>query len=283
LENARSALDDARELIPHAPEIAVLESRMIERDATATSALQLPSVLSLPFDGEDDDVPASRDFSDLSVEVANPPRTATSFERGRPLLGMMLPLAVVLVATGVPGFGLWPVSKTRSPAAPPPFRGEEGVVASLRPTHLQSRTVPPQPLTLREASVPVTAVATTGELRALSFDARAARDDEEIRAVLKRYESAFNRLNERDRAASLISRGAEREVVERKSLAPPSGRLSLGVCDITMAGGFSVATCDATSASEPGVDGSTVTARWFWAFDLRKKADGWRIEQLNVE
>ncbi len=275
LENARIALDEARGLSAHAPEIAVLESRMIEgRDGRATGALPVPSVLSLPFEGEDDDIP-SDEFAHLSLDVAIPPPTATSFERGRALLLTMLPLAVVLVAT-VLGFGLRPVSETRSPAAPPPLRRDEGVVASLRPTRLQPRT-------LRETSVPVTAVATTGERRAMSFDARAAGDDEEIRTVLKRYESAYNRLNENDRAASLISRGADREVVERRSSAPPSGRLSLGDCDITMAGAFGVATCAATSASEPSDDGSTVTERWLWAFDLRKNADGWRIEQLNVE
>jgi hypothetical protein len=276
LEDARRALDEARELFPDAPEIAVLAGRIAEgRDGSASPMMPVASALSLAFEGEDDDSPVSDGRVPLTSDLAIPPPTATSFERGRALLLTMLPLTVVLVAT-VLGFGLRRVSETRSPAAAPPRLREEGVVASLRPTRLQPRT-------LRETSAPVTPVATTGEGRALSFDARAAGDDKEIRTVLKRYESAYNRLNENDRAASLISRGADREVVERKSFAPPSGRLSLGVCDITMAGAFGVATCAATSASEPSVDGGAGPSQRYWAFDLRKDADGWRIEQLKVE
>jgi hypothetical protein len=277
LEDARRALDEARELFPDAPEIAVLDGRIAEgRNRSVSPMMPVTSALSLAFEGEDDDSPVSDGRVPLTSDVAIPPPTATSFERGRALLLTMLPLTVVLVAT-VPGFALRPVSKTRSPAAaPPPLIREEGVVASLRPTRLQPRT-------LRETSVPVTAVATTGERRALSFDARAAGDDEEIRTVLKRYESAYNRLNENDRAASLISRRADREVVERKSFAPPSGRLSLGLCDITMTGEVGVARCAGTAASDPKIGGVAETSRRYWAFDLRKDADGWRIEQLKVE
>jgi len=278
LENARIALDEARELIPHAPEIAVLDRRMIERrDGTATSRLPVPSALSLAFEGEDDDTAASDEFAHLNGDVAVTPPTATSFERRRALVLTALPLAVVLVAMSVLGIGLWPISATRSPAAPPQSRREGAVVASPSPTR-------PAPRTLPDAIVPAGAVATTGALRTLYVDGEAAGDDEEIRIILKRYEKAFNRLSKNDRVASLVSRGAQREVVERTVVAPPSGKLSLGVCDITRAGDVGIATCAGSSPSEATVGASAGTAhRYSWAFELRKDADGWRIEQLKVE
>ena len=282
LEDARSALEEARELIPDAAEIAVLDGRMAEsRNGSASSTIPVASALSLTFEGEDDDTPVSDAFDPLATDASQATPAAMTLGRGRALFLTGLPLAVIpLTLVGVLGIGVGQIAEPRSSGVEPP-------------AGLLNTSIVTTPRVLSDAVASIAAVATSGtgtgtpqrrasRLRASSFDSPGAtdRDNEQIRAVLKRYEKAYNRIN--DKTASAGRPGAESGVLEETYDALPSRRISLGVCDITMSGEIGVARCAGTAASDPKIGGAEAAQR-YWAFDLRKDADGWRIEQLKVE
>ena len=302
LENARVALDEARKLIPDAPEVAVVESRMKERrDGSASSTMPEPSALSLAVEGEDDDNPPYDEWIHRAADPTDVTSTPASPDRVRAFL-TKLPLAAVLPAmVGV--LGLTQISSTRShqadasvflPRSPEVllsgvqslmggFAAHDGSVAAPHPALSALRVV-------ADAISPVTVVATTGarvppqrppRLRASSFDSDAATgDDERLRATLKRYEEAYNRISEKPAGPGP---GAEREIPEPTVDAFRSGRISLGACDIAMSGEVGVATCVETAGSDPKIGGSATVVQRYWAFGLRRRTDGWRIEQLKVE
>jgi hypothetical protein len=110
----------------------------------------------------------------------------------------------------------------------------------------------------------------------------APRVDEEpqIRAVLARYESAYNRLDAN--AASNVYPGVNREALGRAFGGLISQRVSLGLCEITVAGDIGGASCSGKARWEPRVGSGARTADRHWTFNLRRAADGWRIEQVVV-
>lgn len=318
LDSARNALSEARQLIPDALEVAVLDRRILEvRDGSASPLLE-PL---LAFEGEDDD--SSEPAGPVSTGIAPDPDAPSSSERDRGTFLAGLPLVVVpLAIVGVLGLGLEQISqfqprlpgRTAQPRKPPqiPSGDSQGAVASggparnaaadvgssaqatplmigslgiYQPTHaaptshdiqpVSSPTSAPQPAVLApNPASPESAV------MASSFDLEAAGDDEQIRAALKRYEEAYNRINRK--AATAVWSGAEGGPGEGRLDALLSGRIALGVCDITKSGEVGVATCAGLAASDPRVGGGGRADR-HWAFDLRKVTGGWRIEQLKVE
>ena len=282
LEDARSALDEARALFPDAPEIAVLDRRIAEgRDRSASPMMPLTTAPSLAFEGEDDDSPVSDGRVPPTTDAAHATPEPASLDRGRALL-TGLPLAVIpLALAGVLGIGVGQIGQPLSHLAEPPA----GLLTA-------SIGIPARVLPDSDAVAPVTAVGTTGartsEQRnprppspSVLLGAAADGDDGQIRAMLKRFERAYNRIN--DKAAIAVWPGAESRVIEHTLDPELSRRISLGVCDITMTGEVGVARCAGTAAPDPKIGGGAATSQRYWAFDLRKDADGWRIEQLKVE
>jgi hypothetical protein len=135
-------------------------------------------------------------------------------------------------------------------------------------------TVPPLPEP-PPPSAPVPAAVRSGV-------APAARVDETpmIRTLLNRYEAAYNRLDAA--AASSVWPGVNREALDRAFSGLVSQKVSLGLCDITVIGDIGGASCAGKARWEPRVGGGTRTADRHWKFDLRRGADGWRIEQVLV-
>jgi hypothetical protein len=110
---------------------------------------------------------------------------------------------------------------------------------------------------------------------------RGSGDDElQIRQVLSLYESAYNRLDAR--AASTVWPGVNSGALDRAFQGLVSQRISLGSCDITKIGGNGLATCVGKATWEPKVGGGLQTAQRYWAFDLLRKPEGWRIVQIRV-
>ena len=139
---------------------------------------------------------------------------------------------------------------------------------------------------LASAPPPLSPTATIGQTTTLSSQPEASGgdfatlgDDEEIRAVLKRYEEAYNQLQ--TKAATSASRKADSEASQPAFDSRLSRQISLGVCDISKSGEVSTATCTGTAALDPNRGGGR-THR-FWAFDLRRNPDGWRVERLRVD
>jgi hypothetical protein len=107
-----------------------------------------------------------------------------------------------------------------------------------------------------------------------------ANDTSQIRVLLGRYETAYNRLDAK--AASDVWPGVNEGALNRAFRDLLSQRVSLGLCDITVIGDVGGATCAGKARWEPRVGGGVQTADRHWTFDLRRADSGWRIEQIRV-
>jgi hypothetical protein len=109
-----------------------------------------------------------------------------------------------------------------------------------------------------------------------------AREEESnrIRALLSRYETAYNRLDAK--AASAVWPGVNQAALGRAFEGLLSQRVSLGLCDITVIGDIAGASCAGKARWEPKVGGGLQTADRYWKFNLRKTDDGWKIQEILV-
>jgi hypothetical protein len=101
-----------------------------------------------------------------------------------------------------------------------------------------------------------------------------------IRALLSRYETAYNRLDAK--AASAVWPGVNQAALGRAFDGLLSQRVSLGLCDITVIGDIAGASCAGKARWEPKVGGGLQTADRYWKFNLRKTDDGWKIQEILV-
>jgi hypothetical protein len=101
-----------------------------------------------------------------------------------------------------------------------------------------------------------------------------------IRAVLLRYENAYNRLDAK--AASSVWPGVDQTALDRAFSGLISQKVSLGLCDITVLGDIGRASCAGKARWEPKVGGGLQTADRHWDFQLRKSGEGWRIQEIRV-
>jgi hypothetical protein len=109
-----------------------------------------------------------------------------------------------------------------------------------------------------------------------------SREDEsaQIRSLLSRYETAYNRLDAA--AATSLYPGVNQAALDRAFKGLISQRVSLGLCDITVVGDIGGASCTGKARWEPRIGGGLQTADRYWTFNLRKVSEGWRIEQIRV-
>jgi hypothetical protein len=107
-----------------------------------------------------------------------------------------------------------------------------------------------------------------------------AMDADQIKAVLARYELAYNRLDVR--AASDVWPTVDSAALNRAFRDLLSQRVALGLCDITVIGDIGGATCAGRARWEPRVGGGMQTAERYWKFDLRRADGNWKIEQIRV-
>ena len=109
-----------------------------------------------------------------------------------------------------------------------------------------------------------------------------SREDEsaQIRSLLSRYETAYNRLD--SAAATSVWPGVDQAALDRAFRGLISQRVSLGLCDITVVGDIGGASCSGKARWEPRIGGGLQTADRYWTFNLRKGNEGWRIEQIRV-
>jgi hypothetical protein len=247
-------------------------------------------------------------------EAARAPETAPS--QPKPAIENTAPRARAedVARTSEPAARAMTVPATTPPPAPapPPTASTTPASVASAPGAPASATPTSEPASSREASAretnppPVTpvptlpdSVATTGAGTAPSAAPAAAaeaartdagrparptppRVDEEpqIRAVLARYESAYNRLDAN--AASNVYPGVNREALGRAFGGLISQRVSLGLCEITVAGDVGGASCNGKARWEPKVGSGARTADRHWKFNLRRDTEGWRIEQVVV-
>jgi hypothetical protein len=103
------------------------------------------------------------------------------------------------------------------------------------------------------------------------------RDETVVRAVLRRYETAYSNLDAN--AASVIWPGVNRGALARAFDGLASQQVSLGSCDVTVIGPAARATCSGSATWQPKVGGGVRTEARRWSFDLRKNGEAWRIER----
>ena len=132
--------------------------------------------------------------------------------------------------------------------------------------------------TLSPSAAPPRAVPASTAAAAASM----TRGDEsaQIRLLLSRYETAYNRLDAT--AVSGVWPGLDRVALDRAFKSLISQRVSLGLCDITVVGEIGGASCAGKARWEPRGGGGSQTADRYWTFNLRKGGEGWRIEQIRV-
>jgi hypothetical protein len=107
-----------------------------------------------------------------------------------------------------------------------------------------------------------------------------AMDADQIKAVLARYELAYNRLDAR--AASDVWPTVDSAALSRAFKDLLSQKVALGLCDITVIGDIGGASCAGRARWEPRVGGGMQTAERYWKFDLRRSDGNWKIEQIRV-
>lgn len=172
-----------------------------------------------------------------------------------------------------------PAPAATTPASPGPGvqiaeRGisvPDSVPALATPS--EAATVPAANTTAA-ADTPVPAVRTSGA-------SSRAEEAAQIRSVLSRYESAYNKLDAN--AASTVWPNVNQAALDRAFKGLISQRVSLGLCDITVIGDIGGASCAGRARWEPRVGGGLQTAERHWTFNLRKGPDGgWHIEQIRV-
>lgn len=156
-------------------------------------------------------------------------------------------------------------------ATPPSYETPPAVNAVSRPAPVTDPVLPLEAPTLSpSASAP----------RAVPASMSRADESAQIRTLLSRYETAYNRLDAA--AATSVWPGVDRAALDRAFRGLISQRVSLGLCDITVVGDVGGATCAGKARWEPRVGGGLQTADRYWTFNLRKGNDGWRIEQIRV-
>jgi hypothetical protein len=103
------------------------------------------------------------------------------------------------------------------------------------------------------------------------------RDETVVRAVLRRYETAYSNLDAE--AASVVWPGVNRGALARAFEGLAAQQVSLGSCDVTVNGPAARATCSGSATWQPKVGGGVRTEARRWSFDLRKNGEAWKIER----
>lgn len=96
-----------------------------------------------------------------------------------------------------------------------------------------------------------------------------------VRAALSRYESAYSSLDAS--AAHDVWPAVDLRALERAFSDLASQRVSLGRCDLSIAGTTAHAQCSGTASWTPKVGGGVRTQNRRWLFDLTKSGDEWQI------
>ena len=123
-------------------------------------------------------------------------------------------------------------------------------------------------------------VETAAASAASAAAARSASDERSIRAVLGRYEAAYNRLDAR--AAGSVWPSVDQRALARAFQGLDSQTISLGRCDVQLNGASAHANCSGTAQWTPKVGSGTQTAARRWQFALKNTGTDWVIASASV-
>ena len=160
--------------------------------------------------------------------------------------------------------------ETAAPAELPTEPRIEPLAPSAAPLEPPGRTVEP-------VAAPAATPAVRTTPAPASTEEPLVRDETVVRAVLRRYETAYSTLDAD--AASVVWPGVNRGALARAFDGLSSQQVSLGSCDVTVSGPAARATCSGSATWQPKVGGGVRTEARRWSFDLRKNGEAWRIER----
>jgi hypothetical protein len=106
-------------------------------------------------------------------------------------------------------------------------------------------------------------------------------DEQGVRAALSRYESAYTRLDAA--AAASVFPSVNRRALATAFEGLSAQTISLGRCDVRLAGATAQAYCEGNARWTPKVGGGTKTSGRQWRFDLRNTNGNWLITQATAK
>jgi hypothetical protein len=101
-----------------------------------------------------------------------------------------------------------------------------------------------------------------------------------VRRVLAQYEAAYSALDAA--AAEAVWPGVDGKALSRAFDGLASQSVSLGRCDVTVAGPTARADCRGTAQWSPKVGGGPRRESRYWLFALRKTGGTWQIVDARV-
>jgi len=247
----------------------------------------------------------TQEFRDVVQQVTPPPSGYVAVDRSASPAAQ--PEAVSTTGS------LDPVPATRSTSEPPPapertivpasFTRFEPAPAPAAPPVNSSPTPPPTtslpdisaspvpPLervardagdTPRPPSIATDTLASTPGVPAAVAPEPVVAQDALVRSALDRYAAAYSSLDAD--AAQRVWPGVNRAALSRAFDGLASQRVSLGSCNIDVAGASAHARCAGSTTWQPKVgSGGSRTDRHTWTFDLARAGSGWQIVNANVQ
>jgi hypothetical protein len=246
----------------------------------------------------------TQEFRDVVQQVTPPPagyvavdRSASPATQPQPVstTGSLDPVPAVR-STSEPAAAsdrtIVPASFTRVEPAPAPAAPPASATAAPAPPpalpEIATSPVPPLERVARDAGDAPRPPSIATDTLASTPGATAAPPeplvppDALVRSALDRYAAAYSSLDAD--AAQRVWPGVNRGALSRAFDGLASQRVSLGSCNIDVAGATAHARCAGSTTWQPKVgSGGSRTDRHTWTFDLARAGSGWQIVNANVQ
>jgi hypothetical protein len=222
--------------------------------------------------------------------LAKPLETSATPE---PAVQQAAPESSALPAVALPAVALPPAratdkrtAATSAPAvrnaAPPPTPDARPAPVPATLAAEPAPTVAPPPIPTAEGSSLSASIGESVAARAPQVPAGidSAAEERAIRAVLGRYEAAYNRLDAA--AASAVRPSIDRQALSRAFEGLVSQTVRLGSCAVIVTGVSAQAACTGTAQWTPRIGGETQIAKRQWRFDMKKTGADWIIVSATV-
>jgi len=220
-----------------------------------------------------------RGAADASAAAGNPARDLAQGPLTNPVTEQRQGFADSRSAAAPPSIGEAPAAAPPAPAPP----------ARLEPLSGLPETAPASPRAVSGAEGIATPDAAARSAAALTTlpsppapapaPAPARSDEQNVRAALSRYESAYSRLDAA--AAASVWPGVNQRALANAFEGLSAQSVSLGQCDIRVSGTTARAECSGNARWTPKVGGAQ-TAQRQWRFDLRNAGGNWLITQATT-
>jgi len=246
----------------------------------------------------------TQEFRDVVQQVTPPPAGYVAVDRSASPATQPQPVSTTGSLDPVPAMRstsepsaasdrtIVPASFTRVEPAPAPAAPPASATASPAPApalpEIATSPVPPLERVARDAgdtprppSIATDTLASTPGAAAAPPEPLVPQDAL-VRSALDRYAAAYSSLDAD--AAQRVWPGVNRGALSRAFDGLASQRVSLGSCNIDVAGATAHARCAGSTTWQPKVgSGGSRTDRHTWTFDLARAGSGWQIVNANVQ